>query len=54
MLKAYQNGEEYQRDIGLIARYMASPSRIAKKNIVFRAFFNMGDRALDKLAFAPR
>lgn len=48
-LDAYMNGEEYAPEIGLIQNYRGSPSRIADKNAVFRAFFNMGDRAMDKL-----
>ncbi|MBQ3451781.1 MAG: hypothetical protein IJG32_05925, partial [Selenomonadaceae bacterium] len=48
-LDAYMNGEEYLTGIGLIQNYRSSPSRIADKVAVFRAFFRMGDRAQDKL-----
>ena len=48
-LEAYMNGEEYLTEIGLIQNYRSSPSRLAEKVAVFRAFFRMGDRAQDKL-----
>ncbi len=48
-LQAYMNGEEYLTGIGLRQNAIASPSRIADKVAVFRAFFRMGDRAMDKL-----
>ena len=48
-LEAYMNGEEYLSGISLIQNYRSSPSRIADKVAVFRAFFRMGDRAMDKI-----
>ena len=38
-----------KQTLGLVESIFASPSRIAKRVRVFRAFFNMGDRAMDKL-----
>ena len=49
MLNAYERGEEYQRDIGLIERFIGSPSHIVKKIAAFRLFYNLGDNAQRKL-----
>ena len=48
-LEAYKNGEEYDDEISLRQYTVASPSRIADKVAVFRAFYRMGERAMDKL-----
>ncbi|MBQ9488274.1 MAG: hypothetical protein IJU91_10845, partial [Selenomonadaceae bacterium] len=49
MLDAYKNGEEYVNDLTLSDMYRRSPSRIAEKVAAFRAYFRMGDKAMDKL-----
>ncbi|MBQ7630637.1 MAG: hypothetical protein IJS81_10570, partial [Selenomonadaceae bacterium] len=49
MLDAYKNGEEYIKDVNISDVTWHSPSRVAEKVAAFRAYFRMGDKAMDKL-----
>ena len=49
MINARKNGEEYVDEVGIYDSIAASPSKIAKVNQLFRAFYNMAERAMKKL-----
>ena len=49
MLNARKNGEEYINDVGIQDTIRRSPSKIAEKVQIFRAFYRMAERAMKKL-----
>ena len=49
MIAAYANGEEYLNDINLKQYFFGSASRIAKKLVSFRVYYNIGKKATEKV-----
>ena len=47
-LKDFRNAKRLDEDISIRQMIISSPARIAEKIKLFRVFFRMGDRALDK------
>lgn len=48
-LQAYENGEDYELEMGLLDDWVRSPYKIAKKNSIFKYFFRLANKAMDTL-----